>query len=84
MYVCYMQIKFSSVQFKALCQGPRASKVPRAAAADCCKRRNHDMSHSGIDDYHDSPPGLSRRRSGPRIMHFYAYDKKTTAQDLNT
>jgi len=25
----------------ALCQGPRASKGPRAPAADCCKRRNH-------------------------------------------
>jgi len=24
----------------ALCQGPRASKGPRAATADCCKRRN--------------------------------------------
>ena len=25
----------------ALCKGPRASKGPRAPAADCCKRRNH-------------------------------------------
>jgi len=25
----------------ALCQGPRASKRPRAPAANCCKRRYH-------------------------------------------
>jgi len=25
----------------ALCQGPRASKGPCDAAADCCKTRNH-------------------------------------------
>ena len=24
-----------------LCRGPRASKGPRAPAADCCERRNH-------------------------------------------